>query len=133
MSQGQYEVFEDICRKTGAFVKPPSYPQQVSGTSNSNVRLWLTIRQVIYLWGEPAQVASAKDILQRVVARCNTTYSSKKKIEWAKIHAHSTLKEADVDLKERRETILQQLRKAPESPSMFPEQVSNKASSIIPH
>lgn len=32
-TQGRYEVFEDICRKTGAFVKPPAYTEQVRGSN----------------------------------------------------------------------------------------------------
>lgn len=85
----------------------------------------LMISQAIYIWGEPTQVNSAKDILQTLTEKCNTAWSNKKKLEWIKISAHSTTKEADVDLKERRETMLQQLRKAPDSSSMLPEQVSN--------
>lgn len=85
----------------------------------------MTVRQALYIWGDPTQVASAKDILHKIVGQCNSAWSTKKnKIEWAKIYAHSNMKEADMDLKERRETILQQLRKVPELPSAFPEQVS---------
>ena len=80
---------------------------------------------MIYIWGEATQVNSAKDILQRLISKCSSTWSSKKRLEWTKISAHSTTKEAGVELKERRETMLQQLRKAPESPSTLPEQVSN--------
>lgn len=37
-TQGRYEVFEDICRKTGAFVKPPAYTQQVRGSNRSDTK-----------------------------------------------------------------------------------------------
>ncbi|EAW07763.1 uncharacterized protein ACLA_024790 [Aspergillus clavatus NRRL 1] len=98
ITQGRHEVFEEISKKTGAFVKPPAYTDQV---------------------------AAAKDELQRIIAKCNGYSASapKKKLEWAKIYAHSVNKEADVELNERRESILQQLRKAPEDPSAFPEQL----------
>ncbi|KAH1920523.1 hypothetical protein KXW47_008443 [Aspergillus fumigatus] len=106
-SQGRHEVFKEISKKTGAFVKPPAYTDQA-----------------IFLWGEPSQIASAKEHLQKIIAKCTTSsIATKKKLEWAKIHAHSVNKEADVELKERREHILQQLRKAPEDPSTFPEQM----------
>ncbi|KAF4210326.1 hypothetical protein CNMCM8980_004336 [Aspergillus fumigatiaffinis] len=96
-SQGRHEVFEEISKKTGAFVKPPAYTDQI---------------------------ASAKEHLQKIIAKCTTSsIPTKKKLEWAKINAHSVNKEADVELKERREHILQQLRKAPENPSTFPEQM----------
>ncbi|GIC92027.1 uncharacterized protein Aud_008483 [Aspergillus udagawae] len=96
-SQGRHEVFEEISKKTGAFVKPPAYTDQI---------------------------ASAKEHLQRIIAKCTSpSVPAKKRLEWAKINAHSVNKEADVELKERREHILQQLRKAPENPSTFPEQM----------
>ncbi|EAW22799.1 uncharacterized protein NFIA_014910 [Aspergillus fischeri NRRL 181] len=96
-SQGRHEVFKEISKKTGAFVKPPAYTDQI---------------------------ASAKEHLQKIIAKCTTSsFPTKKKLEWVKIHAHSVNKEADVELKERREHILQQLRKAPEDPSTFPEQM----------
>lgn len=83
------------------------------------------MRQALYIWGDPAQVASAKDILYKLIGQCKNVLSTKKnKIEWAKIYAHSNIREADMDLKERRETILQHLRKVPDLPSAFPEQVS---------
>ncbi|KAM0096142.1 hypothetical protein ACP6JD_000321 [Aspergillus fumigatus] len=115
-SQGRHEVFKEISKKTGAFVKPPAYTDQA-----------------IFLWGEPSQIASAKEHLQKIIAKCTTSsIATKKKLEWAKIHAHSVNKEADVELKERREHILQQLRKAPEDPSTFPEQcLRTKWSEII--
>lgn len=124
-STGRYEVFEDISQKTGAFVNPPaSYTQQVINLNNQPQQE-LTVRQVLYIWGDSTQVASAKDILHELIAQCNSARSTKKnKIEWTKIYAHSNMKEADMDLKERRETILQQLRRVPDFPSAFPEQVS---------
>ncbi|KAF7128754.1 hypothetical protein CNMCM5793_003663 [Aspergillus hiratsukae] len=104
---GRHEVFEEISKKTGAFVKPPAYTDQA-----------------IFLWGEPSQIASAKEHLQRIIAKCtSSSVPTKKKLEWAKINGHSVKKDADVELKERREHILQQLRMAPENPSTFPEQM----------
>ncbi|PKX94296.1 uncharacterized protein P174DRAFT_512471 [Aspergillus novofumigatus IBT 16806] len=93
-SQGRHEVFEEISKKTGAFVKPPAYTDQI---------------------------ASAKEHLQKIIANCTTSsIPTKKKLEWAKINAHSVNKEADVELKERREHILQQLRMAPRTLRLFP-------------
>lgn len=103
---------------------PSSYTQQVSN-SNGQTQQLLTVGQALYIWGDPAQVASAKEILYKLVGQCKNVWSTKKnKIEWTKIYAHSNMKEADMDLKERRETILKQLRKVPDLPSAFPEQVS---------
>lgn len=103
---------------------PSSYTQQVSN-SNGLPQQELTVGQVLYIWGDTNQVGSAKDILYKLVEQCNSAWSTKKnKIEWTKIYAHSNMKEADMDLKERHETMLQQLRKVPDLPSAFPEQVS---------
>ncbi|KAE8355587.1 hypothetical protein BDV28DRAFT_146037 [Aspergillus coremiiformis] len=107
VTQGRHEVFEDISQKTGAYVKPPSYTDTT-----------------IQLWGEPSEVASAKDMIQRLIAKCNSfSLSHKKKTEWARISAYSVNKEMGVDLKERHENMLMLLRKEPESASAFPEQL----------
>ncbi|PYH92198.1 hypothetical protein BO71DRAFT_451602 [Aspergillus ellipticus CBS 707.79] len=103
-SQGRHEVFEDIGRRTGAFIKPPSYTDRV-----------------IYLWGETAQVSAAKDIILSFIAKCSP--SSKKKTEWNKVRAHSENKEANIELKEKHDAILQELRKAPDDIPSFSEQL----------
>ncbi|PYI12561.1 hypothetical protein BO78DRAFT_435009 [Aspergillus sclerotiicarbonarius CBS 121057] len=102
--QGRHEVFEEICRRTGAFIKPPLYTDTV-----------------IHLWGEPSQVSAAKDIIQSIISKC--TYSQKKKIEWCKIKAHLVNKEVGIELMERQDAACQALRKAPDSFSAFPEQM----------
>ncbi|GAT29371.1 similar to An08g02820 [Aspergillus luchuensis] len=76
----------------------------------------------IYLWGEPFQVAAAKDIILTIVAKCNN--ASKKKVVWEKIMAHSVSKEARVELKERYDARLQVLQKQPDSSSEFSDLVS---------
>jgi peptide methionine sulfoxide reductase MsrB len=81
--------------------------------------------QIIHIWGEPPEVASAKDMIQKLIVKCNSfSLSQKKKTEWARINAYSANKEMGVDLKERCENMLLDLRKEPESASAFPEQVS---------
>ncbi|PYH39924.1 uncharacterized protein BO87DRAFT_402856 [Aspergillus neoniger CBS 115656] len=99
-AHGRYEVFEEISRRTGAFIKPPFY--------NDNT---------IYLWGEPFQVAAAKVIILTIVAKCSN--AGKKKVGWEKIMAHSVSKEARVELKERYNARLQILQKQPDSSSEF--------------
>ena len=51
-TQGRYEVFEDICRKTGAFVKPPAYTEQVCGSNRSDIKAGKNIvdSQIGYLY-----------------------------------------------------------------------------------
>ncbi|KAB8238898.1 uncharacterized protein BDW43DRAFT_319189 [Aspergillus alliaceus] len=106
-TQGGLEVFEDISQKTGAYIKPPTYTDKV-----------------IQLWGEPLEVAAAKEILQRLIDKCNSfSLSHKKKAEWAKINSYSINKEMGVDLKERRENMVLVLRKEPELVAAFPEQL----------
>ncbi|GKZ72450.1 hypothetical protein AnigIFM50267_008814 [Aspergillus niger] len=95
-AHGRYEVFEEISRRTGAFIKPPFYNDTV-----------------IYLWGEPPQVAAAKDIILSIMAKCS--HSSKKKVEWDKVTAHSVSKEVRVEMKERYNARLQALQKPPDS------------------
>ncbi|KAL2819016.1 hypothetical protein BDW59DRAFT_181826 [Aspergillus cavernicola] len=103
--QGRYEVFEDISKRTGAFVKPPGYTDQV-----------------IYIWGEPNQVVAAEEQLKALLSKCNSSNKPRKRADWTKIHAHSVKKEANVEFKENSESMLQQLRKQPES-GIFPEQL----------
>ncbi|KAE8364209.1 hypothetical protein BDV27DRAFT_172493 [Aspergillus caelatus] len=105
-TQGRHEVFEEISRRTGAYVKPPSYTDKV-----------------IQLWGKPQDVALAIEMIERLLAKCNSFAAAHKRTEWAKINAYSANKEMGVDFKERRENILLFLRKEPESPSAFPEQL----------
>ncbi|KAB8220267.1 hypothetical protein BDV33DRAFT_203572 [Aspergillus novoparasiticus] len=105
-TQGRHEVFEDISRRTGAYVKPPSYTDKV-----------------IRLWGKPQDVASAIEIIERLLAKCNSFQPAHKKAEWVKINAYSANKVMGVELKERRENMLLLLRKEPESLSDFPEQL----------
>ncbi|PWY81981.1 hypothetical protein BO70DRAFT_406219 [Aspergillus heteromorphus CBS 117.55] len=102
--QGRHEVFEEICKKTGAFIKPPSYTDHV-----------------IYLWGEASQVSAAKDFILSIITKCSLSH--KKRTEWNKIKAHSINKEANIDLRERHDAIIQVLRKAPDDISLFPEQL----------
>lgn len=49
-----------------------------------------------------------------------------RKIDWPKIRAHSVNKEANAGMIQKHESLLAQLRKAPEMPYVFPEQVSNQ-------
>ncbi|GKZ18170.1 hypothetical protein AbraIFM66951_000343 [Aspergillus brasiliensis] len=100
VAYGRNEVFEEISRRTGAFIKPPFYNDSA-----------------IYLWGELPQVAAAKDIILSIIAKCSG--SSKKKIEWEKITAHSVSKEARVEMKERYHARLQALQKPPDASSEF--------------
>ncbi|PWY83111.1 hypothetical protein BO94DRAFT_625498 [Aspergillus sclerotioniger CBS 115572] len=102
--QGRHEVFKEICRRTGAFIKPPLYTDSV-----------------IHLWGESSQVLAAKDIIQSIITKCN--YYHKKKLEWSKIRAHMVNKEVGIELMERHDAVCQALRKAPDSFSVFPEQM----------
>ncbi|OJJ49706.1 hypothetical protein ASPZODRAFT_89103 [Penicilliopsis zonata CBS 506.65] len=102
---GRGEVFEDICRKTGAYIKPPAYTDLA-----------------LHIWGELNQVEAAKTLLEGLIQRCQVS-SYKKKVEWARINAHSTVKEADIDMKERQENLLLRLRKAPDPTTMFLEKL----------
>ncbi|KAE8376290.1 hypothetical protein BDV26DRAFT_282750 [Aspergillus bertholletiae] len=105
-TQGRHEVFEDISKRTGAYVKPPSYNDKD-----------------ILLWGKPQEVASAIEIIQGLLAKCNGSPLTYRRTEWAKINAYSVNKEIGADLKERRENMLLLLRKEPASSSTFPERL----------
>lgn len=61
-------------------------------------------------------------MLQELLSKCSPA-PQKKKIEWAKIYAHNADKEAGADCEERRESIMQELRKEPESAAAYPEKV----------
>ncbi|KAI9038755.1 uncharacterized protein KD926_010490 [Aspergillus affinis] len=104
----QQEVFDAISKRTGAYVKPPLYKETV-----------------MCIWGEEAQVTAAKELLEGIISKCislQRTFSSKK-VEWPKILAHSVNKEANAEMVERHESIMTQLRKAPDMPYVFPEQL----------
>lgn len=83
----------------------------------------LNPKQVIHLWGDPSQVAAAKSLILKFIGQCSNFAQSNKKIEWTKINAHSGRKDATDDYKEKFDIMLQQLRKEPDSPSVFPEKV----------
>jgi hypothetical protein len=85
------------------------------------------IQQVISLWGGAAQVASAKELLLGLLDKC-TLDAPQQKGAWAKIHAKNAGKEANAEMKERREHAILQLRKEPEVLLAFPEKVSTKMS-----
>ncbi|KAL2832714.1 hypothetical protein BJY01DRAFT_239715 [Aspergillus pseudoustus] len=104
----QNEVFEEISKRTNAYVNPPGYTDQV-----------------IYLWGEPAQVSAAQETIKAALAKCNDSnkVASKKTADWTKIRAYSENKEANAEFKERRETVVQELRKPPGPGNSFSEQL----------
>ncbi|KAL4741387.1 hypothetical protein BDV11DRAFT_213168 [Aspergillus similis] len=104
--QGRNEVFEDIGKRRGAFIKLPAYGGR-------------TIR----IWGEPNQVDGAKEQLKSILAKCSSLNKAKSRKEFAKIRAYSERKEANAESKEKGEVILHELRKPPESSIPFPEQL----------
>ncbi|KKK13592.1 hypothetical protein ARAM_005384 [Aspergillus rambellii] len=103
--QDRNEVFDEISQRTGAYVKPPLYYDQV-----------------VRIWGEPPQVAAAAEIVGGLVVKCNMS-KPKKRDDWTKIKSYSVNKEASAELKEKREIMLQQLRKQPDPSTTFPEQL----------
>ncbi|OXV08262.1 hypothetical protein Egran_03978 [Elaphomyces granulatus] len=105
-NRGRLEVFDALAKKTGAYVKPPSYNDKV-----------------IKLWGEPAQVSAAQELLQELIIRGNALAYQKKRSDWAKIYAHSMTKEENIARKEEHENIIQQLRRAPDASMSFPEKL----------
>ncbi|KAI9928829.1 hypothetical protein MW887_002050 [Aspergillus wentii] len=109
--QFKYEYILWCGKDNSSGKKDPDYPRPPGYTD-----------QVIYLWGDSTQVTAARELIQRLIAKCNV-FPDKKKVEWTKINAHSTNKEVDIELKERREVMIQQLKKAPEVQSAFPEQL----------
>ncbi|KAL4812368.1 hypothetical protein BDW67DRAFT_193677 [Aspergillus spinulosporus] len=104
--QGRNEVFEDISKRSGAFIKLPAYGDRI-----------------IKIWGDPTQVAAAKEQLKNILAKCSSLTKAKSRNEFAKIHAYSEKKEANAESKEKGEGILHELRKPPESSIPFPEQL----------
>lgn len=67
-------------------------------------------------------MASAEGILQKLIEQYQLSPHNKKP-EWAKIHAYSVEKEADVVLNEQHEHELQLLKEEPASSTTFPEMV----------
>ncbi|KAL4984007.1 hypothetical protein BDW68DRAFT_181078 [Aspergillus falconensis] len=104
--QGRNEVFEDTSKRSGAFVKPPAYEDRI-----------------IRIWGEPVQVAAAKEQLKGILAKCSSLNKPKPRNEFVKIRAYSERKEANAECKEKGEGILHELRKPPDSSIPFPEQL----------
>ncbi|KAL3491178.1 hypothetical protein BJX62DRAFT_237416 [Aspergillus germanicus] len=102
------EVFEDINKRTNAYVNPPAYTDQV-----------------IHIWGEPPQVTAAEEIIKVAIAKCSSFNKvvSKKVADWTKIRAYSENKEANTDFKEKLDSGLQQLRRPPGPGISFPEQL----------
>lgn len=75
------------------------------------------------MWGEPQQIAAAKDLILQIVKLCNALAYPRKRQDWAKISAHSVTKEDRIDNKEKRQTLTQQLRRAPDSSFKIAEKV----------
>ncbi|KAJ0424731.1 hypothetical protein BJY00DRAFT_309148 [Aspergillus carlsbadensis] len=107
-ARGRNEVFEEINKRTNAYINPPGYTDQV-----------------IHIWGEPPQVTAAEEIIKAAVAKCNSFNKvvNKKTADWTKIRAYSENKEANTEFKEKRESVLQQLRKPPGLGISFSEQL----------
>ncbi|KAL4809583.1 hypothetical protein BDV18DRAFT_157334 [Aspergillus unguis] len=100
LGHGRNEVFEDISKRTGAFVKPPQYHDRH-----------------IQIWGDANQFALARDLIKALIAKCVTKTGQ----DWTKIKAHSVKKVENAELKERGDNWLLELRKAPDSGTTFPE------------
>ncbi|KAL5356980.1 hypothetical protein BJX96DRAFT_187886 [Aspergillus floccosus] len=79
-------------------------------------------RQAISLWGGAAQVASAKELLLGLLNKC-TLDAPQHKGAWVKIHAKNAGKEANAEMKERREHAILRLRNEPEVFSAFSEKL----------
>ncbi|RDW76432.1 uncharacterized protein DSM5745_06424 [Aspergillus mulundensis] len=97
-------VFEDISKRSGAFVKMPVYEDRV-----------------IKIWGEPIQVAAAEGQLKSILSKCSSLNKPKATAHFAKVKAYSEKKEANVESKERGEGMLFELRRQPAPISTFPE------------
>ncbi|KAI9371401.1 hypothetical protein BJX61DRAFT_543709 [Aspergillus egyptiacus] len=80
------------------------------------------MEQVIQVWGEPNQVAAAEEQIKALLAKCATLNKSRKKGDFAKLHAYSTKKETKLEFEERGESLLQHLRMPPLS-GTFSEQL----------
>jgi sulfur relay (sulfurtransferase) DsrC/TusE family protein len=68
-------------------------------------------------------VSEAQELLQQMIIRGNALAYQKKRTDWAKIYAHSMIKEENIARKEEHFNILQQLRRAPDASMSFPEKV----------
>ncbi|KAL4905911.1 hypothetical protein BDW74DRAFT_177607 [Aspergillus multicolor] len=104
--QGRSEVFEDVSKRSGAFVKMPTYEDKV-----------------IKIWGEPIQVAAAEGQLKSILASSSNLSKPKITANFAKVKAYSEKKEANIEIKERGEDMLFELRRQPASSITFPEQL----------
>ncbi|KAL2872030.1 uncharacterized protein BJX67DRAFT_388073 [Aspergillus lucknowensis] len=104
--QSRNEVFNEISKRTGAYINPPAYTDLV-----------------IQVWGEPHQVTAAQETIKAVLAKCNSFNRTEKRADWTKIHAYSVNKEADAEFKEKRETVVQQLRRPPETGMAYSEKL----------
>ncbi|KAL3458815.1 hypothetical protein BJX64DRAFT_301724 [Aspergillus heterothallicus] len=107
-AQGRTEVFEEISKRTDAYIHPPAYTDQV-----------------IRIWGEPPQVSAAEEALNAALAKCNSFNKviNKRTADWTKIRAFSENKEASTEFKEQNEFNLQQLRKPPGPGISYPEKL----------
>ncbi|KAL4969145.1 uncharacterized protein BDV14DRAFT_210937 [Aspergillus stella-maris] len=105
--QGRTDVFEDISKQTGAYVKAPAPTDKV-----------------IEIWGEQRPVAVAEQRLRAIIAKSLDIDKPKAgKAGFAKIHAYSVEKEASTDNREKDEAVLKELRKPPAPGETFPEQL----------
>ncbi|KAL4939989.1 hypothetical protein BDV06DRAFT_224532 [Aspergillus oleicola] len=103
---GRNEVFGDMSKRTGAFVKAPGY-----------------IDRAIEIWGEPHQTKAAEEQLKEIIAKSAGLDKPKTgKAVFARVQAHSVKKEASTETKEKDETFLKELRRPPEAGQNFPEQ-----------
>ncbi|KAL4778845.1 hypothetical protein BJX76DRAFT_352283 [Aspergillus varians] len=99
-------VFEDISKRTGAFVSPPAYTDQI-----------------IQIWGEPNQIAAAEEQLKAIIAKCHSLSKPKNRGDWTKINAYSVKKEVSAEYREKGENMLHEFRKSPEGGITPPEQL----------
>ncbi|KAK2872072.1 hypothetical protein FQN49_002574 [Arthroderma sp. PD_2] len=94
-------LFEKINQETGAFIPQPKKSSE----------------QWLHIWGTPAQVATARSALLRLIDRCSAQGPSKRKKEFfAKVTSYSEVKEARLDQIDKHSTVIEQLRRKP-SPS----------------
>ncbi|PYH44447.1 uncharacterized protein BP01DRAFT_401137 [Aspergillus saccharolyticus JOP 1030-1] len=93
--QGRNDVFDDICRKTGAYICPPAGDQEA-----------------IRLWGGPYQVSQAIELIQSIFARCESLALPKER-KWTRTTAYSVGKEELADQLELEDALLQAYRKDP--------------------
>ncbi|PLB43845.1 hypothetical protein P170DRAFT_514153 [Aspergillus steynii IBT 23096] len=107
-AHARQEVFDAINKKTGAYVKSPYYDESA-----------------ICIWGETAQVTAAKELLEGILSKCISLQrtSNSKRFDWSKIAAYSDKKEATAEMREKHESMVVQLRKKPDMPYVFPEQL----------